>query len=167
MLKGIWLQMKSSCKLKGGGGIYHQKKKGGGSGRCWQLWIIRHFIILPLQTWCKNINVGWKISFIVQGPNIGGRDVTLLLSIFEYSLYWVVIYRNALYTPGIFYFYEILKGSYNWSGILNVIFYTPRNEVARGIMFLTRPSVRPSVRLSVRLSVRPSVSPVLVTASPL
>jgi hypothetical protein len=49
--------------------------------------------------------------------------------------------------------------------------YTPRNEVARGIMFLTRPSVCPSVRLSVRpsgrLSVRPSVSPVLVTASPL
>ena len=43
------------------------------------------------------------------------------------------------------------------------IYYTPRNEVARGIMFLTRPSVRQSICLSVR----PSVSPVLVTASPL
>jgi hypothetical protein len=38
-------------------------------------------------------------------------------------------------------------------------FYSPRNEVARGIMFLTRPSVCLSGRLS--------VSPVLVTASPL
>lgn len=44
---------------------------------------------------------------------------------------------------------DIQESGIFWGSFLQFVYYTPRNAVATGIMFVTRPSVRPAVRHSI------------------